>query len=331
MSEVPPALDKKEKNWITRILKLIFILSAFLLVGITVLANMGGSNNGLKDSVEQFVSGLVQGRPARVEKLVHMSFFPRLGFDAEGINVLSSLEDGYNIVEVGKVQVFMKFWDVALRRPRVKQFYIEDFKAIKGAIGPREFYIEKIFIDHDIESGKAELKGNGKIGDDPWNFELSIDILGSKGNYRYIFKRAAPFIFNVAEINAKAVFIGHEDGYFKFEDFNIISGDIELNGNLVLSALGKKMLKLKGEVFSRGSEKPLSPDLIFDYSRSPVKIDGSISAKDFTNQIKDIDILLQRFREIAGFKFVATDDENSNWNNLFDFSNVKILNPQAQE
>ncbi len=328
MSEAPAILEKKEKNWITRILKLTFILSALLLIGITVLYNMGGSNDSLKDSVQRFISGIFQGRPATVDRLVNMSFFPRLGFDAEGINVLSSADDDYKIVEIGKVQVFMGFWNVALRNPLVKQFYIEDFKAIKGALGPKEFYIEKIFINHDIENNSAQLNGNGKIGNDPWAFKIDIEIHGDKGNYSYMFGEISPFIFDIADINIIGKFIRHEDGYFKFEDFNITSEDIELRGDLTLSALGRKILKLRGELFSKDGNKPLSPDLIFDYSRSPVKIDGTISS-GISKEKDSILAILLKLREIAGYQIAMKGEEDSNnkdynWSSLFDFSAVKI-------
>ncbi len=324
MNDMPPSLDKKEKNWFIGILKLVFILAAFTLVSITVLSNMGGSNDSLKDSVERFVSGMFQGRPTKVDTLVHMSFFPKLGFDAKGINVLSSPENGYAIVEIGRVHVFMGFWNVALRRPHVSQFYIEDFKAIKGAMGSKEFYAEKVFIDHDIEAGKAKLRGNGLIGDNPWSFDIDIKIMGLKGHYDYSFDEKAQFTVNIADIKMDGVFINHEDGYFKFQDFKIISDDIDIGGNIVLSALGNKMLKLKGEINSSGNI--LSPDLVFDYVRSPVKIEGTLSSnvdnKDI--DISDVSALLLKLRDIIGYDVSTKDADSYDWGALFDFSNVNL-------
>ncbi len=335
MSETPPpSLDKKEVNWLSRILKLVFILLAFFLVGITVLFNMGGNSDSLKSSVQNFTSELFHGRPTEVDKLVYMSFFPRLGFDAEGIKVLSSIDEGYNIVEIGKIQVFMGFWDVAFRNPRVKQFYIGEFKAIKGAVGAKEFYIEKIFIDHDVENNAARLSGNGEIGDNPWAFNIDIEVSGSKGEYKYILKNIADFTFNVADISTKGTFIAHEDGYFKFENFEIISEDIEFNGDLTLSALGKKMLKLKGAITSKGSDNPLSPDLIFNYTKSPVKIDGVISSNSSKQDIadaKNILLILEKLRDIVGYEAAKKDEDSYDWAALFDFSAVKITNTQEQE
>ena len=288
MSDESYLLDNKtktkEKNWFARILKIIFIISACVLVGITVLYNMGGSNDSLKGSVASFISNVFQGRPVEVNNLVYMGFFPKMGFNAEDIKVLSSPEKGYEIASIGKIQFFMGFWDVAFRNPRISYLYLENFHSIKGAVGPQEFYIEKIFIDHDVENKTAALKGKGKVGINPWSFKINIDVLEAqdfwrtKGNYSYMLPHEFPFVFDIADINIKGNFLNHESGYYKLKDFKITSGNQEVSGNLVLSALGKKMLKLKGDIKKSPDYESVNLDLILDFKQSLTKISGAVSS-----------------------------------------------------
>ncbi len=313
----------KEKTWLGRILKLIFILSAFFLVAITVLANMGGNNDAWKDSIEQFTSGFFNNRPVKVEKLVYMSFFPKIGFDAENISIYSNQEKDITLATIGKIQGFMGFWNVAFRTQKFSSFYLKDFNAVKGAVFPKELYIERIFVDHDIENRQAALLGNGKIGDDMWevSFGLKVfdshDILDSKNKFNYKLPEEFPFDITMADIKFHGTFLRNAGNYYKFKDAVISSGDKKLSGDLVISGLGENLLKLKGNVKVSNSVEEADIDLIFDYSEYPVKVSGSMGLSD--DMIEDIIFLFMHIREVIGYQ---TDEKQSI---KFDFSSVKRL------
>ncbi|PCJ99384.1 MAG: hypothetical protein COA45_04920 [Zetaproteobacteria bacterium] len=332
MTDESYLLDKKEKSWLSSILKVIFVVSAFVLIAMTVLSNMGGSNDSLKGSVEQFVSDVFGGRKVSVENLVYMGFFPRLGFDAEKVNVLSGAENGHIIVHVGKVRAFMTFWNVVTQTPKVTNLYIENFTAIKGVIGAKEFHIEKIFIDHDVESETAKLRGNGKIGLHSWSFMLDMDVSGTKGSYNYMFSRSTSLDLDIADIHFEGVFINHKSGYYKFENFKISSGDKIIQGSLTLSAPGKKLLKLKGRIETSGGHSVIVPDVVFDYAQSPVKISGNI----FSDSLSYSDVIgrnsalsiLTRLRDITGYGAISEDRASFvgryNLDVNFDLKSVRI-------
>ncbi|PCI52929.1 MAG: hypothetical protein COB36_13800 [Alphaproteobacteria bacterium] len=332
MTEESYLLDKKEKSWLSRLLKVIFVLCAFILIGMTVLSNMGGSNDDLKNSVERFVGDLFGGKKVVVGNLVYMSFFPRLGFDAESVNVLSRREDGHVIAHIGKVQAFMTFWNVVTQMPKITNFYIEDLTIIKGVMGAKELYIEKIFIDHDVETETAKIRGNGTIGVHPWSFVADIDIFGKKGSFNYMFQRSVPVVFDIANIHFEGVLLKHEDNYYKLENFKLSSGDKMLQGNIILSALGKKLLKLKGNIEISGGHSRISPDVIFDYAQSPVKISGKILSDNFVySDVVGTDAglsILTRLRDIVGYgAMLGTKASFIGQYNLdvnFDLKNVKI-------
>lgn len=290
--------DKKKVNWISRLIKIGFILLAFFLVIITVLANMGGNSDMLKHSVAQFVSEMFKGRPVEVDTLNHMGFFPTVGVDVEGINVLSKPENGVPILRIEKLKAFMSFWNVATRHPHFSGLYAENIAAIKGFITPNEFTLEKLFIDHDIEAKTAQLRGNGTIGAHPWHVTASLDIFGSKGNYSFMLARSFPLRFDLADVTFEGTFINHEDNYFKVENFTLNQGNHSIIGNATLSALDKKLMKAKLDLTFLQKSNRLNADILIHDK----KITGAATSDKI--EMKDFDMLFNMIihvRKILGY------------------------------
>ena len=334
MTEESYLLDEKGKNWLSRLLKIIFFACAFILIGMTILSNMGGSNDSLKESVERFVSSVFGGKKTSVDKLIYMGFFPKIGFDAQGINVLSTPEKGHIIAHVGKVQAFMPFWNVVTRTPRITKFYIENLTTIRGALVSKELHIEKIFIDHDLGANTAKLRGNGKIGVHQWSFVADMGVFGKKGGYTYSFQRSFPLVFDVADIHLDGTIVRNDSSYYKLENFKLSSGDDMLEGNLVLSAIGEELLKLKGDVVISGGQSIISSDVIFDYTSSPAKISGKVSSDNLIySNIEDESsafYLLKRLYDIIGYGTApigkASFLGNYNLDVNLDFKSIKFEN-----
>lgn len=300
--------DKKEKpasRWYGRILKLTFIICAFVLVILTVLANMGGSNEMLKEGVGETISEYFGGRPVKMGRLNNMNFFPTVALDVEDISVYSKPEDVIPLVKLKKFQAYMPFWNVATKTPRMTTLYLEGLEAIRGVFMPASLSAEKIFIDHDMEAGTAKLRGNGKIGVHPWKFEIDLDVSGSKGKYGYMVAQSAPFVFDIADLHFDGTFIRGEENYIKFENFNLVFGDKRLGGDLVASALGKRLLKIKGTLKTAGDQTILSPDLVLNFSdQMRIDVSGSVGSEKIlmTDLVGDQSVfsIFSRFREIIG-------------------------------
>lgn len=333
--------DKKKVNWFGRLLKIAFVLIAFGLVIITVLANMGGNSDTLKQGIVQFVSEMFGGRPVTVETLNNMSFFPRVGIDVEGINVISRPENGTKIMSVGKLQAYMGFWQVATRKPRLKGFYLEDVRAIKGALTPNELYIEKIYIDHDIETGTAELKGLGTLGVHPWNFTAGMQVFGAKGKYDFMLAHSFPIQFEIADITFETVFINHEDNYFKLENFVLSQGDKAISGNILLSALGKNLIKIKADLHTKDSKSAVNADLVADLSEATDKYSGTLtSEKMVLSEILGDDsvfTIFKRIRDLVGYTKLQEDKNpmailgSNNLQLELDFSNILVRPDQLAD
>ncbi len=331
--------DKKRVNWLSRLLKLVFILSAFFLVIITVLANMGGNSETLKDGVRSFVSEIFAGRPVEIKRLNHMGFFPTVGIDVEGLSILSKPENGYPIIEIGRLQAFMSFWNVATRNPRVTGLYLEQVKALKGVFGPQDFFIEKVYIDHDLEAATAMLRGKGKIGVHSWTISAGMDVYGSSGNYSYRLAHNFPVNAQIADLTFNGIFTNHKNDYFKIESFTLAHGEKTLSGNLILSALGKNLLKLKARLNTQNDQSVLDADLIVDSSTYPRKFSGDINSENMVlSEIigeDSIFSIITRMREIMGYQalYAQTNDPLAflgqyNLDLNTDFKNLILSNNQ---
>src|SRR5262249_31243184 len=143
---------KKEKRWISLGLKTIFFAVAFFLIIFTVMANMGGSSDTLRESIEQFISEST-GYKARVGHLSAMTFFPDISFNFENMELYgeSSAEPA---VYTGSVKVALDFWDVMMNTGKIKTFNIRKFRALPGVIFESAFALDELAIT-DKEEGRA--------------------------------------------------------------------------------------------------------------------------------------------------------------------------------
>lgn len=334
-TEDSPLFEKKKTNWIMRILKLSFVLAALFLIGITILANMGGSSDSLKESVERFSSELSGGRKATVEKLVDMSFFPKVGIAIENLHILSNAEGGFPIVKVGKLQVYMPFWHVAVRDPRFSRFYIEDVELIKGILGAQEFVIDTAYVDHDRETGAAKLIANGNIGPHEWKVSAGLQVDGGNGQYTYRLQKGFPLNIQLADINIQATVVNHEADYFKINDLKVFMGDIAFGGDIVLSALDKNTLKVKGQIAARPDEKEanLSLDWIIDRTQKNKSLKGTVIGQNvkFNDYMGDDSVLtvIRRIREVMGYDLIQQNTDfrllgPSDLDLSFDLKNVSF-------
>ncbi len=307
---------KKEKDgsrWFGRILKFIFIIIAFFLVIITVLANMGGSNDMLTEGVGETISRAFGGRPVTMRRLVHMGFFPSVSIDVEDVLIFDKPEDSFPIMRLDKFQAAMPFFNVATSTPRLTTLYLEGFETIRGVFLPATVRVDRIFIDHDVDEGIAKLRGNGKVGVHSWDFSVGLEITGSRGKYQYMLLDDADLIFNIADIHFSGVFSRRGASYYKFRDFKLEYADKKVSGDLVLSSLGQNLLKVKSNIKIQNDGTNFQTDLIIKFmpDRS-ADISGEVISDKllFDDFIGDNSIftILSRLREIAGYSEVDSEE-----------------------
>ena len=149
MSEDSYLLEPKEKKRKTpydrlmTLLKICFFICAFAMVIFTVLANMGGNNETLHEGVTHFISEISGGRPVELGKLNYMGFFPTVRVDMEDVAIYARAGDKVPLISLESFRLGIPFWNVATRLPRISEFYVQNFEAIKGVLIPEEFQHQK--------------------------------------------------------------------------------------------------------------------------------------------------------------------------------------------
>lgn len=305
-------LQKEKPHILLTIARVFFFGFAFFAVLFTVLYNMGGSSDTLKQGLEQFASRSFGGRPAYVERLNRMTFFPSIGFDASGINILPYPEAREYAVRIEKMKMVMDFFDVAVRSPRVKAFYLEGLNAKEGVIGRRALSIEKIFIDHDAVTGTAFMKANGKMDVHEWEVRFALDIFGGEGKFSYALAERMPFYAHIADLTFEGVYEDRKGGYASIEDLKIQVGSRSYKGTATFQTVGNATLKTTGQFVVDGGEKTLSYDFLLDMAARPVKIAGDLSAHRFSSREihgeQSVFASLNRINDVLSRKVTDADD-----------------------
>ncbi len=322
MSEDSYLLEPKNKKkktpyeWFMLLLKVTFFICAFTLVIMTILANMGGNGKTWHEGVRNFISEFAGGRPVKLGKLNDMNFFPTVRLDIEDVEILTKPDDHAPIINLDKLLIGMPFMDVATRSPRIREFYVEGLSTIKGVFMPKEFYLDKLFIDHDQISSKATLRANGKIGLQAWSFEAGMEVQkGITGKNSYVLAPKSPFAFDFADIHFKGIYNHVSSSHLKIENLELRSGNKIVTGNIIFSNLDNNLVKLQGTLDIQNGRTIISPDFIIDSSHkdgNPTKISGEIKSEKLV--IKDIIgkesifKILTRMHELMGYKI---DEHNA--------------------
>ena len=306
-------LDGKDKTpksgskWLGRLTKFIFFLVAFGLIILTILYNMGGSNDMLKEGVVNTISGVFNGRHVKLKRLNHMGFFPSVALDVEGVNIYQKEGDRVPVVEVRKFEAYMPFWNVATRSPQLSSLYIEGVRAIRGFFFPEELYITKVYIDHDRDEDSAKLKGSGTIGAQPWSFEIGLKVNGISGKYTFELAENSDVVFDIGDVHFDAQVRKEGANYLKISEINLVHEDKKVQGELVLSGLPGNLLKVKGELLANGGSTVLMPELVFSMvGRQFADFSGDITATKFVMSDlfgeTSVFAILDRFNELLGYK-----------------------------
>ena len=269
-----------------------------------------------------------------------MGFFPTVAIDVEGVSVFADDKTPYPLITLGRLQASMPFWNVATSSPKLTKFYMEKFSSVKGALLPAELVIDKAFVDHDIEGNTAFLRGNGKIGVHNWTLSIQLEISGSKQKYNYMLAPESQVNFDIADISFETVLIRNTSEFLKFRDFKLKYQDREMRGTVVVSALGERLLKIKGDVRTGDDSTILLPDLVLNLVGHDSKdLSGIITSEaldisDFTGE-DSVFSVFSRFREIFGYEAVPKSGDklallgSYNLQLALDLKNVSLASNQS--
>lgn len=311
-------LEPKDKHkhpmtpyqWFTVLLKITFFVCAFFLVIFTVLANMGGKSETLHEGVRSFISRLAGNRPVELGKLNYMEFFPNVRLDIEDVRVYAKKDDDVPLLSLDHLRLGMPFFDVATQAPRVSEIYVEGLEAIKGVFMPHDFSLDQIFIDHNPRSLEAFLRAKGKVGVHDWRLDIALSTEKSLGGKNlYILAPQSHFSFDMADIHMQGLYDHSTAGFFKVVDLEIRSSETSMAGEITVSTLGNRLVKLTGRLDIADGRSVILPDFVIDTAHkdgAPVQISGELRAE--TIDLKDIigsqsiSGIVARLRSLMGYE-----------------------------
>ena len=286
-------IDQEQKihpvrKWIMRLLKIGVFLAIMLAIFVTVLANMGGSTVTLKEAAQKFIGESFGGRPAVIQKLVRLSFFPLVGIDAEKIQVTNpiaagSTEPGAVVALFSKVKIYLDFWDVALGTARFRTFLIEEGFLGPGLVGDKSMSLERAYVDHNEHDNTAMIVANGLYDNLEWKLGMGLDVLGALGQYEYEIGDRTPFALDVDNMHISGDLLKSSDNFMKIEGFRFERDGKGLRGDLYASLIAESVVKLKGDlIFNGNNTQMVSVDLLINFKDPLLRISGDINGGGFS-------------------------------------------------
>jgi hypothetical protein len=261
MSEIPEeeilpveAAPKKKRNWFYLLLKVAFGFGAVLLIVLTVLANVGGKSETLKQSVEEFIGENTPYR-ATVGQFNGMTFFPDIAFDFESVEMYDKKTADLSMV-VGKVQIAFGFWDVMFSTGKIKALTIEKFMAEKDRLLNPPFNLESLKITETAFGPRIE--GKGDIGGEALNFHADMKFKGQGRRKKYYFDGERAFSIELGDIKITGKMDNGKSSGIVFENLEIAQENkVVMRGTLgmvrnanILGIQGTLEMAEHGSVFS---------------------------------------------------------------------------------
>ena len=268
------------RRWISVFLKIVFCVIAVFLVIITVMANIGGSSDTLKKSIEEFVAENTVF-DAKVGRLNNMSFFPDIAFDFDD-TVFYRHGELAPVMHVEKVRVAFSFWDVMASTGKIKVFDIQEFQVLPGILTEKSLEVDRISIEGDDQSPRMEV--HGKLGEQDFSISSGMRVSGSGRGKKYSFDRERDIEAKLGAIMLNCKMAGDSQGKVSFDNIEIKDRDVKLvTGNIVLTR-GEERVIAHGDLKMEQHGTDISPDIDFYIHPRPgnaFQIEGTLASREF--------------------------------------------------
>lgn len=270
---------KDRKNPLKRLAWITVYLAVFLFVVFTVLANLGGSGDVFRESLEQYL-GDVTPYSAKISRLNSLYFFPEIVIDVEGVE-LSSRQTGEPVIFVGRARMATGFFDVMFKRQRYRVLELERLQAQTGSILNKPLIFDRIGFQDEKEN-ETFLAATGNV--DGKAFEIKIGFEAKGDEKRRSYAPAEDMEIRAALENATFSGLLKDDpqGDLKLE--NVIlryNAQDAVIGDFNLERLGIGRFSLKGRAEILPHKTVLNPDMEFQLGVLPAEIRGNVNASPF--------------------------------------------------
>lgn len=268
----------RKRRWPFFILKLIFILTGFVLVIFTVMANMGGSSETLKGSIENF-AGEATGYLAQIEKLNNMTFFPNIIFDFEGMQLYDEA-NMLPVAYVGKFQIALSFWDVMFSNGKIKNLNVEEVRALPGVLLNKRVSAQRISIEETVDGPR--FRGEGFVGDEAFRFSLSMQSEGEGRNRKFMFGDKRDFYLSLAGIILNFKIVPGKSAGVIFQDIEISLDDKKIAAGHLNVVRNAERFGITGKIhMSGGHQTDLQPEVEMFVENGIEAVNGKIFSQQF--------------------------------------------------
>lgn len=275
--------EPKKGKWFGLFLKILFCIIAGLIVVFTVLANLGGSSDTLKKSIEEFVSEN-SAYNAKVGKLNNMNFFPDIIVDFENTEFFRK-GDLDVVMTAQKIQVAFSFWDVMGRTGKIKKLNIEGFRAAPETLMEKGVQIDSLAIV-DGETG-PRMESKGMIGNQAFSASYGMESSGLGAGRKYSFGHDRELGITLGDVSLKGRMKDTSAHTMIFEDIDLeFKGKPAATGNILLSREAD-VINATGDLEIKEHGTDIKPDVDLHMQSQGIginKVEGALSSAQFNTK-----------------------------------------------
>jgi len=294
------------KKWLSRLTKIGFVLFAFFAVVVTVLFNMGGSNENLQGAIEDYI-GQSTGFAAQIQSFNKMTFFPNVSLDIEGVTLKKPNMTALNAwakaesekpkeeqgqiappinysnpdATIGQFKISIGFWDVSLGKTRkIRDLQIRNAEFKAGSIAHKAVSFDTLGIDENAE-GKPFLNMKGNWGSEAFEASLDLESSGSRNKRKYYIGEESLFDAKVGNITMRGIARPRTMGGFHIRDLVINHQGAEvLKTTLSFVTTAESAIDIKGDFLAPENGSDGTFDLKIHADQNMV-MSGTIDAETF--------------------------------------------------
>lgn len=279
------ALTKKKRNWFYLLLKIAFGFSAVLLIVLTVMANVGGKSDTLRQSIEQFITENTSYN-ASVGQLNAMTFFPDIVLDFEKTE-LRERESTDLAMTADHVLLAFGFWDVMTSTGKIKALSVDNLWVGPGVFIAPSFKVESVKIIESVDGPR--LEGKGEIGAEQFSFSTDMNSRSSGRKKRYFFGNNRDFSLNLGNIKISGLMKTGQGSGIVIENLAV-----KQDGRLVVSGVlgavrNEGVLGLEGRLEMAEHGSVIAPDIDISLPAwgKPFAVTGRIESEPEKFHLKD--------------------------------------------
>ena len=274
-------IKEERRSWFGFITKVLFCFVAFILVILTILANMGGKGDFHKTSVEQFAMEIT-GFPAKVETLHNLTYFPSIAVDFEDLDIFPDVASEVPIGHIDRAQISLGFWDVIRQNGKIKVVDLQGLYALPGLYLNKTIALKHVSI-LDTDEANAQFEGQGTVDELPLLFTMDMKSVGNGRSKKYSFDARRNFNFELGDMKMTAALQNAFNPYLSIQDLKVSkSGQDIITGKIDLSDRRKREMTIKGELKLEENGTILKLDLLFDMRAHAVW--GTITSDNFNEK-----------------------------------------------